>query len=80
MKFRLIILLVLKMFKALQDDPELISTIVKENPKLFQYASKNLKSNKLFIIDLIEDSEALLKKIFNLFDKSLINDQILYWI
>ena len=61
--------------KALQDDPELISTIVKENPKLFQYASKNLKSNKLFIMELIGDNESLLKKIFNLLDKSLINDQ-----
>ena len=48
--------------KALQDDPELISTGSKKDPKLFQYASKNLKSNKLFIMDLIGDNEYLLKK------------------
>ena len=61
--------------KALQDDQDLILAIVKKNPKLFQFASKNLKSNKIFIMDLIEDNEYLLKKIFNLLDKSLINDQ-----
>ena len=50
--------------EELKNDQELFSEIIKRRPELFKFASKNLKNNKTYIMDLIKDNEFLLKKIF----------------